>query len=557
MKKLYIIFALLTLSLLGVGCFDDKGNYKYSDVNHLTIKLNNGALSVSVTLGEAIEVKPTLTFANGTGNTERLLYKWSLDGYTQPDWNTLNFSWVPDYLMDSKPLLLEITDPVTGLVASEYLKCYVKSRYQDRGIMVLAEKNSITQMSFIKFPSSGLQSRLGSMPFEYVEYLNAYNVDNDEDLPAEPIMLHQHFCADASTIGQILAVTRNGAVDINGQDFKRELELAGEFDGGAYPANLDYVADAMLMGRVDVVADSEGHLYSRIKDTKDLFHSGFFLPNRLEVDDEELTGCRLITAPFQYLDACMVHDTNKKRLLLIGDTGTNTGSGTDPNQDAGAVYKLANPNTMPEGFLSITDMSGANIIWIGYTHANDMSDMGYIMVFERDGKIFCQYFKIAKVYGQFSYSIEDATVSEITGLPGIPTCVYGANYKEYNPLLFCAIGKDLYVYDQDNPLLPAEKHSTFRANVIDMDGDVYAGWWLCAALDDGSVLLLNAVKCKDDPKNRYIYYDSMREIQYLPPYKEDDGTMTERPENEGTPVTFGTIKDVKLKIAISSGWQVD
>ena len=72
MRNIIWLFALLFAC---AACYDDKGNYDYSETNGITIDLGNTQyLAVA---GETINIKPVLTFAQDSNETG-LEFEWRL-----------------------------------------------------------------------------------------------------------------------------------------------------------------------------------------------------------------------------------------------------------------------------------------------------------------------------------------------------------------------------------------------------------------------------------------------------------------------------------------------
>lgn len=336
--KLYnniLKIAAASVLVLGLhGCYADKGNYEYHDANELSINLNC-ANPYNITSGETISIHPKLNFASGEGNAERLEYRWyigSLEGETRDEWNTLDFEWTPEELIDKKTLLLVVTDPVTGIQTFAGTTVNVRAVYDAYGVIVLSEKeNGKSSLSFIKWKSedvagiAGLEednNNPGMVMKTYVEYPDLYYTENGEDLPAGPVGIHEHYCADNTTVGQILVMTKGGAIDINGKTFKKDPvgSIEAVFQGGAYPEGMDYISQAMMMTRVDLVSDQDGHIYTRVKNSNKLFHSGKFLGNKLEFEGEPVSGCSLYMHPFSISpNACVVYDSVRKRMFHVCD----------------------------------------------------------------------------------------------------------------------------------------------------------------------------------------------------------------------------------------------
>ncbi len=536
MKKTAILFVAAALAGLSTACYEDKGNYDYTDVNELVIEMEEGSTlppDFRLSMGGSIELHPVLKFVNGTGVRDRLEYRWTLipdvdnweETYTQDDWNTLDFLWTPDFLIPQGRLQLTVTDPVTGLQSFGEANVSVTSRYDAYGAMILAEREGKTELSFIK----GIEFDV-TIPTAVEVYNDVYFMENGEDLPADPIKLHEHFCSDYSTAGQILVMTRNGAVDVSGLDFRKDIDLQDAFDGQVYPEGFDYACDGMFMSRIDLLMDSKGYVYSRLKNTSDLFHSGYFLPNRLTIEGESepLSACRPIPAPYGNLKACLLFDAGKRRFVLVGDTGTGSWDGPG-EENANRAIVLPNPSATPKGeaeaFQPLDGMDeDVEILTIDHFCNNSYySGMGYTIVFWKDGKTYFQEFTVDKVYGVFGYSAMDPAVYEIKGLPGKPTFAYAQPYYKYssftnNPLLYCAVGNKLYVYDRSNPTVPAVEYNprdpegqlldnAFSGDIVAMNCENFGGRWGVVGLADGRVMILKTIQA-NYPEDQIVYFDS-------------------------------------------------
>lgn len=580
MKKTIIIWLLSLTGFLCTGCFDDKGNYDYVDANHFTIiGPNTSTTRYSIVIGETFEIKPTLVFDRGEGNIDRLQFRWYLgeDNYTQEDWNTLNFKWTPDRMLTSEPLRLEATDPVTGLQSFLEITLTTRSKHDTRGLLVLSEKNGKTIFSFIQIPDNGLYSQYTGIDKgwhfdQYREYKDVYREENNEDLPKGPILMHQHFCSDASTVGQILILTENGAIDIDGKVFEKDPigELSQVFLDRSYPTGCDYISDAVFMTRVDLVSDTEGHIYSRIKDTHSLFHSGYFYPSRLTFEGKELSGSKLILAPYANLYGSMVYSPEDRCLLMVGDTGGVSGAAEAGAAQTTRLTEFLNsepPTTSTPGldvntvYTSLNDLGNADEI-LHVTYNQDISyTMGYLMIFAKDNKYYCQEFTVYKNFTTFEYEVNTPIINEIKGLPGKPTCIYAPSHKNSNPLLYLSVGNDLFIYDRHNPSLPVRKYKEdgFRAEIVAMDGQGFNSPWLAIGLADGSILIINSWGANEVSSGQYIYYDSLKELTKRParPKDENEDDSDEKPFIETDPLTFGIIKDVKFKIQSGSGWDIN
>ena len=73
MKNIIWLFALLFVCF---ACYDDKGNYDYSETNGITIDL--GGDQYTAVSGETINIEPVFTFALDSNETG-LEFEWKLE----------------------------------------------------------------------------------------------------------------------------------------------------------------------------------------------------------------------------------------------------------------------------------------------------------------------------------------------------------------------------------------------------------------------------------------------------------------------------------------------
>lgn len=558
MKRFHKIFALLAVVTLVTACYKDKGNEDYRNIGEVIITFDEEEKETArnLVIGDVLEIHPIISFKDDAGSAEHLTYQWVLqdndtDEITKPeDWNTRDLKWTASKLIRSSNLWLVVTDTRTQIEYRNKLTCMISSPFATYGVMVLGEKAGKTQFSFIKSSGSNFA--------EFTEYQGIFASENGKTLPDGPLLIHEHFCKDSATKGQLLLMTRDGAVDIGGMDFKRDVTAEDIFDGGTYPAEVEYMSDAMFMSRIDLIADQDGHVYSRMKGTVDLFHSGYFLHDKLALDGETLEGCRFIMAPFSTFCACLVHDTAKKRLLLITDSGAGNGAFDDPGlanagQPKALTYTATQLEQLPEGFVRVDDLSSVNVLSIGYNRDYSWgAERAYTIIFERGGELFCQEFTIERTYYYSTFSLGNPKIQKIQGLPGTdPSCILVQPYRDNNAFVYFAFGNKLWIYDvQSNLSYPWVK--PYRANIVDMDAENYRSRFLALALDDGSVIIQNAETCHYE-KNQTYLYDSKRELLPPPPGEgKEPGEWIDR-----DPIDLGTIKDICFKRNSGNGWDVN
>ena len=122
----------------------------------------------------------------------------------------------------------------------------------------------------------------------------------------------------------------------------------------------------MMMTRVDLVTDQDGHIYTRVKNSNKLFHSGKFLNNQLEYDGEAVSGCSLYMHPFSISpNACVVYDSRRKRMFHVCDSGGSVEWDMQEG-DVGAGHSFPILNifriTFPQGIFLMTIFSAATTL---------------------------------------------------------------------------------------------------------------------------------------------------------------------------------------------------
>ncbi len=91
MKQIYII--VLFIASLLVGCYEDKGNYSYLDLNNITIK--NIGYSYGINEGDTVLFSPVLKFSGDSLSDDLLKFSWKIDGGKVIS-NEKEFSYVAD-----------------------------------------------------------------------------------------------------------------------------------------------------------------------------------------------------------------------------------------------------------------------------------------------------------------------------------------------------------------------------------------------------------------------------------------------------------------------------
>ncbi len=105
--KIRYIFLYFLLTLLSVGCYDDKGNNDYRLLNTIEVEPFGEDSYPSAAFGDTIRYHSVLRFASGTGEGMRLTYEWTFAGKRigeQPD-----LFWIVDTVAADN-VILRVTD---------------------------------------------------------------------------------------------------------------------------------------------------------------------------------------------------------------------------------------------------------------------------------------------------------------------------------------------------------------------------------------------------------------------------------------------------------------
>lgn len=143
------IIACLAVILLSVGCYGDKGNYDYREINEITIG-PRGFENVDYKLRSGIDVlkiDPVVTATKDSELAGSYEYEWVAVGKVRNPGErttlaaTRELNYPVDLPSDDYKLLLRITDPTTGLVFSRQTEMSVSTAYT-RGWLVATEDSA-------------------------------------------------------------------------------------------------------------------------------------------------------------------------------------------------------------------------------------------------------------------------------------------------------------------------------------------------------------------------------------------------------------------------------
>ncbi|MEG0500335.1 MAG: hypothetical protein RR550_04335, partial [Rikenellaceae bacterium] len=204
------------------------------------------------------------------------------------------------------------------------------------------------------------------------------------------------------------------------------------------------------------------------------------------LDGEVLEGCVAIPSAVSswMTNINLIHDTKKKRLLLVRDS------------DSAIIPLQASTEDPPQKFVPLNDLSGCTIFgfdWIndGWYFQND-----FTMIMKKENVYYYQTFRVNGLGG-----ISEAQINKINGLTEDPTCISSAPSNNY---IFIAVKNKLYCFDPGNPDAPLMPYLEFDSDIVSIDANHYSGGIL--SLKNNKIYLFDSVQAKNIPLEKRIMY---------------------------------------------------
>ena len=154
MKKLPIYILLLLLpAVCLISCYKDLGNYKYHDINEVTIGAIDTVNGYSVTLGDTLSISPVVTGSQDKDGTHKYGYQWSFfnsingDQIISTDKNLMyRVSLVPG----SYTLQYKVTDSTTGVLFHTRATVLVRTDVYE-GYLVLSDVGGNSRLDMLSY----------------------------------------------------------------------------------------------------------------------------------------------------------------------------------------------------------------------------------------------------------------------------------------------------------------------------------------------------------------------------------------------------------------------
>lgn len=513
MKDTIIISLILTI--FAIGCYEDKGNYDYKQVNDIQISFPE--YNIEQVIGDTFRLTPILTYKNSDTLNMHLEYEWKIGDRVVG--TNKKLEWKVD-TNKQVYIALSVTDVINQMVYMNRTAVRPTSVYTNQqSHLVLSEKNGKSILSFVQYVEKTdengefLEDEFGRPVLDNKVIEDIYYRENQEELGSKPLFIQEHIADIFPSEGHVIVFQEGGqgSVDLDGISMQKDILLEESFINGTYPENFHPV-NAEMMTYTHLIENHDGKIYSKIKETLKLFQSGYYIHTPLMFENKEVRGniintCQVYEKPFTLIHAYGTSEVPENRLLVVHDLQY---SSSDVNV-SGKVAALPEPvDGWPKGFVPLTDLGNYEVINIAHHKTGSWSDRqpGYTMFLKApDGSYLYQNFGLEREYSGEGISYlkkiiggvnREMLISQQLNSPiPLENCVFCNIASDRSDYTFIAYGKDIYFLDRATPENGLRHFYTCKANVVDMDGRESTGSLLFIGLDNGGVLLLNAANAKN------------------------------------------------------------
>lgn len=516
-----IIFLLFSMSVFLIGCYEDKGCYDYKDIQNFQIKFPTNSVR-NKTVGDTIRINPEFDI-DVPDDASYLTYVWTVAGETRPDdphWNSRNFFWIADKMMSEEYIVLEVTDTRYGVTYMQEAFCTITGEFDAWMSWTILSKDTDgrTMLSFFRSMNQDFADD-GTIYLPEVKiYKDLYPFRNGgENLGNGPLGMLEHFSRDDNTVGQYWIFTEEGAVDLDGEGFEKDIELGQTFMGGM-PTDVK-IQGGVCMIWVDVMYDQHGRLYSRVKADAGLFNSDYFLPDPVKYEGEVLEQCEPILGRYmnEVSHYTPIIDRKNSRMLAIMD-GDNGEWNEDPLRDAAEIigFPSSVSDGIPDNYIPLDDFRGYEVLSMQYILFGQgwRQKPGFVVLFKDGaGNLWLEEFMLTHerdvIHGNY-LEISQVKVYSVQGLGTIPSLMATPS-SPISRYSFFAIGNQVWMYNRDDGSLGV--YQEFDAKVTAMECESYGNWFLTVGLENGEFYVLSIVNAKNRPEDQRIIAQLPREMR--------------------------------------------
>lgn len=506
-----ITITLLFLAVFNIiGCYDDKGNYDYKQVNDIEISFP--PYDFRQVIGDTFRLYPQFTYKYKDTSNLNLKYEWTVGKRIIGQNRQLVWKIDTSDQVDIALRVINIDDQMVYMATTTVRPTSIYTK--ENSFLVLSEKNGKSNLSFIRYvektDANGhvIKDEFNRPILANEVYENIYNKENREELGSKPRFIQEHIAKIFPSQGHVVVFQEGGqgSVDLDGISMKKDILLVEAFTQGSYPVDFHPV-NADMMTYTHLIENYDGKIYSKIKDSYELFQSGRYIHTPLLFENKEICANIINTQqqsnkPFTLLHSKGTITDPENRLLIVHDLQRR-----DINI-SGKVSALPEPvKGWPENFKPLTNLGDCQVINIGHYMTGKDTKAGYVMFLKNpDGSYLYQNFELEREYSGEKLSYPKKTIAgkeqemlisyPIVSPVPLEECIFCTIASNQNEYIFIAHEKDIYLMDRTSPENGIRPYYTCKATVVDMDGRHVWGRQLFVGLDNGGVLILNSDKAK-------------------------------------------------------------
>ena len=509
MKTINILLISLLTTVLLTCCYEDEGNYDYNDLPKVSIYID---YVYDIALGDVLHIEPEVTLSKEAQNYN-LAYKWILEGEVIGTERVLD--WVSDRFTKERNdnLIFEVTDVDNDISYREGISFSITDKYDIDGYLVLAEKSGKKYLHLIRKSYDEEWNEI------YIPLIDPVGLENDGiTIPATSFKIHEHYCEqDDDMKVQIMVLAEDQTFELEGTSMKEVPYKLTDLFNGNIPADLhNSLKDVFFMQYLDLINDTKGHLYSRMKSTFEVFHSDYFLSSPVSFEGEVLEGIDIIPSCYgTNTPFCLLHDKNKKRFLAIWDYQDKFST----TFVTGKIQEIANSERKwPEG------VPTGNEICEGYTihrieaYKREVSSYPpatrYSCIVQSNvtGEYYIYDFGLQRDYNDVDayWAVDDSETTVDATFEKIPdevlplftnpdNVIYTLPWGQLGWCTLIAQGKELYVYNRKASMAgsgdlnpnPRKVSYAFESEIGVMNANTYESRYMGVAFRDGTFQVLN------------------------------------------------------------------
>lgn len=389
MKRINILWIAVISTILW-GCYEDKGNYNYEELNTPVIpNLEYPNNMFYITDGDSLYISPEISYKI-TQNPD-VTYEWTLNKEvisTETELKIDAYKGKLGFLRGS----FNITDKSTGIKYFNSFTLTVSSKYQE-GWLILTDNGGKSNLSFIRETSEVKNGK------EVITFKMENNI-NPEGYGRTPIKLIEHWTDNSSTLGEIMVMHKESdGVELDGNSLAQVVTTKQEFINETYPENFK-PKDALYLLWNSYIQTEDGVVYNRRAIDVKGYQTGVYLTLPVSANGgfkvEKIIPSRYVKS---YQGLVYEVSNNHRRYMMITDE-----SSYSPEY-AGLILPLIYTKYPNDSYSHFDDL-GDMVLRHGGFFNGSYGSSGYFTLLQSDSdnKYYMQEFVLGSSYGRASVS---------------------------------------------------------------------------------------------------------------------------------------------------------